>query len=377
MRLRETTRIQNPSDNPNPGRRTKRLEGNSGAKDLIRWFFIIPIVWLLIFICSAISVMGATLPLPTDLLSRNHADYSPWSYAVIHPLREGFIEEIQYDFSFLDQTLSIFNQPSYVSDPFIKPTESVVKISVEATATSAPVILLTTTVTDEIGTDPTYTPTPSPTEDINASPTVSLTPSATNTPGPSPTPTASFTPSPTPTSSSTPSPTPSLTLTPSLTPTPSNTPVPSPTTKPTESINICSTYDYFHAHTPYSSNNIFGYIVHAMPVSGPETQVVVTGVTVNQDSDNPTILTVNKLNWYHTGMGSTSVNVGKNSESVHVSTNLTFYACYPAGQCDHSYYGGFIEAEFDGTLDGGYSMEITVNFPEYGQTCRITKGITK
>lgn len=122
---------------------------------------------------------------------------------------------------------------------------------------------------------------------------------------------------------------------------------------------------------------MFGYIVHAMPTSGPATQVVITGVTINQDSGNPTILTVNKINWYHTGMGNNSVNVGQNAESVHVSTNLAFYACYPVGQCDHSYYGGFIEAEFDGTLDGGYSMEVTVSFPEYGKTCRVTKGVTK
>jgi hypothetical protein len=351
-----------------------RSEGNSNTRDLIRWLIIIPIVWIFIFGCGALSVVGAAPPTPMDLLSRNQADYSPWQYVVMQPLREGFIEEIQYDFSFLDQTLSIFNKPSYVSDPFIKSTEGSIGISVELIATKTPAVLITTTAsaTEIVVISSTHSPTPSPsvTEDPDASPTASPTPSATNTPGPSPTPTASFTPSATPIPSSTPSPTPSLT------PTPSNTPVPSPTTEPTESINICSTYDYFHAHTPYSSNNIFGYIVHAMPVSGPVTQVVVTGVTVNQDSDNPTILTVNKLNWYHTGMGNTSVNVGQKSESVHVSTNLTFYACYPAGQCDHSYYGGFIEAEFDGTLDGGYSMEITVNFPEYGQTCRVTKGIT-
>jgi hypothetical protein len=357
-----------------------RSEGNSNTRDLIQWFVIIPIVWLLIFGCGALSVVGAASPSPMDLLSRNQADYSPWAYAAIRPIRDGFLEEIQRDFSILDHTVSIFSQPSVASDPFIKPSESSVRISVEVTATNTPSssseATATSTSTEVIGTDPTDSPTPSQTEDMDASPTVSSTPSETGTAGNTPTATRSLTPSATPTSSSTPSPTPSLTLTPSLTPTPSNTPVPSPTTEPTESINICSTYDYFHAHTPYSSNNIFGYIVHAMPVSGPVTQVVVTGVTINQDAGNPTILTVNKLNWYHTGMGSTSVNVGQNSESVHVSTNLAFYACYPAGQCDHSYYGGYIEAEFDDVLDGEYSMEITVNFPEYGQTCRVTKGIT-
>jgi hypothetical protein len=373
MGLRETTRIQNPSDNPNPGRVTKRSEGNSGAKDLIRWFFIIPIVWLLIFICSAISVMGATLPLPTDLLSRNHADYSPWSYAVIHPLREGFIEEIQYDFSFLDQTLSIFNRPSYVSDPFIKPTESAVKISVNATATNTPAVLITTTASATgivvIGSTHSPTPSPSVTEDPDASPTASPTPSKTGTPGPTPTHTPSLTPSPTPTSSLTPTPTPSLT------PTPSNTPIPSPTSAATQSIDICGTYEYFHTHnlTWSSTENGYGLVLHAMPLSGPETQVVLTGVTVNQDSGNPTILTVTKLLWYHPGFGTTSINVGQQSESVHVSTNLSFFACYAVGQCDTSLYGGIIEAVFDGPPDGEYSLEVTVNFPEFGQTCRATK----
>jgi hypothetical protein len=113
-----------------------------------------------------------------------------------------------------------------------------------------------------------------------------------------------------------------------------------------------------------------------MPVSGPATSVVVTGVTVNQDSGNPSILTVNKINWYHTGMGSTSVNVGQQAESVHVSTNLSFYACYPAGTCDHSYYGGFIEAEFDGTPSGSYNLAISVSFPAYGKSCSASKGIS-
>jgi hypothetical protein len=380
MRQIETARVKNPSFNPNPGHRTNRSEDSSGARDLIRWFITIPIVWLLIFICSAISVIGAAYPLPTDLLSNNQADYSPWMYAVIHPLREGFLEDIKQDFSFLDQTLSIFNQPSYVNDPFIEQTESSVAISVEATTSSTPFSILTETptATGTIETNPTYSPTPSLTEDDDASPTASLTPSVTNTPGDTPTPTPSLTPSPTPTSSHTPSPTPTLTRTPSLTPTPSRTPTPSntPLPNPTQPINICSNYDYFHAHTPYVSDDLFGYIVHAMPISGPVTQVVVTGVTINQDAGNPTILTVNKLNWYHTGMGSHSVNVGQRSESVYVSTNLTFYACYPAGQCDHSYYGGFIEAEFDAPLDGEYDMQITVNFPEYGQTCTVSRGVT-
>jgi hypothetical protein len=110
-----------------------------------------------------------------------------------------------------------------------------------------------------------------------------------------------------------------------------------------------------------------------MPTTGPATQVTITNVTINQDGGNPEILTVNKINWYHTGMGSTSVNVNQQSESVSVSTNLSFYACYNAGQCDHSYYGGFIEAEFDDTLAGSYSMQLTINFPNYSQTCTVSK----
>jgi len=144
---------------------------------------------------------------------------------------------------------------------------------------------------------------------------------------------------------------------------------------PTESINFCGSYDYFHTHslTWSSTENSYGLVLHAIPLSGPETQVVLTGVTVNQDPGNPTILTVTKLLWYHPGFGTTSINVGQQSESVHVSTNLSFFACYAAGQCDTSLYGGIIEAVFDGPPDGEYSLEVTVNFPEYGQTCRATK----
>jgi hypothetical protein len=370
----QTTRMNRKSFEPSPDYGHSKSEERSNAIDLFRWFIVIPIVWLLIFGCGALSVVGAAPPSPMDLLSRNQADYSPWKYVSIQPLRKGFLDEIKHDYSVLDLALSIFTQPSVASDPFIKPTESSVKVSVEVTATHTPPSLPTVaaTATDGLGTDPTNSPTPSPTDDPSASPTLSPTPSRTGTTGPTSTSIPSSTATSSPTSTPTPTPSPSSTQTQGATLTPSVT----PSTVPTQPINICSTYDYFHAHSPYANGNVIGFIVHAMPIEGPTTQVVVTGVTVNQDGGNPNILTVNKINWYHTGMGSTSVSVGQQSESVHVSTNLTFYACYPAGQCDHSYYGGFIEAEFDGTPDGSYSLDITVSFPAYGKTCGASKGIT-
>jgi hypothetical protein len=113
-----------------------------------------------------------------------------------------------------------------------------------------------------------------------------------------------------------------------------------------------------------------------MPVSGPETQVILKDVTIYQDAGNPTILEVTNINWYHTGMNIIFILVEERAETIYVPVNRPFYACYAAGQCDHSLYGGFIEAEFDDTLNGSYDIEITVNFPEYNQTCRITKGVT-
>jgi hypothetical protein len=329
----------------------------------------------LIFGCGALSVVGAASPSPMDLLSRNQADYSPWAYAAIRPIRDGFLEEIQRDFSVLDHTVSIFSHPSVVSDPFIKPTESSVQISIQVTATQTPSSRnpATTTATDMPPTDPVNSPTASATEDPNASPTLSPTPSRTSTAGATLTP--SSTPPPTSTSTRTSTPSPTSTQTQEATPTPSNTPPPIPTTPPTETINICASYDYFHTHnlTWSSTENAYGIVLHAMPLSGPETQVVLTGVTVNQDPGNPTILTVTKLLWYHPGFGTTTIHVGQQSQSVHVSTNLSFFACYAAGQCDTSLYGGIIEAVFDGPPDGEYSLEVTVNFPEYEQTCRATK----
>jgi hypothetical protein len=377
MRHPQNSRVNSQPDALPSDQSEGKSDGNSNTRDLLRWLIIIPVIWILIFGCGALSIVGAAPPTPLDLLSNNQADYSPWQYFSLQPFREGFLEDIKNDFALLDDAVSVFTPPKEVSDPFIKPTESSIEISIQVTATKLPSSTadVIATATDVFGTDLTESPTPFSTEDMDATPTVSLTPSTTGTPGPSPTHTQSLTPSPTPTSSSTPTPTATITKTPSLTPTPSNTSPPLPTTPPTESINICGSYDYFHTHnlTWSSTENAYGIVLHAIPLSGPETQVVLTGVTVNQDPDNPTILTVTKLLWYHPGFGTTTINVGQQSESVHVSTNLPFFACYAAGQCDTSLYGGIIEAVFDGPPDGGYSLEVTVNFPAFGQTCRATK----
>jgi hypothetical protein len=260
----------------------------------------------------------------------------------------------------------------------------------ELTSTPSPFYTMTAATTEVEEFTPTSSPTQSLTAEASASPTINPTPtgtiavtsSATSTPSstPSLTPSPTYTPSPTRTPSATPTATPTRTTTATYTPTPTRTTTATYTPVPTQSITICDpywnpNYDYLHGHTPYINGNVFGYIVHAMPLSGPETQVFITEVAIIQNANNPTILTVNKINWYHTGMGSTSIHVGDNSSTVYVSTNLPFYACYAAGQCDHSLYGGFIEVEFDGNPDGEYDLEIMVNFPNLGQTCKVSKGV--
>jgi hypothetical protein len=149
----------------------------------------------------------------------------------------------------------------------------------------------------------------------------------------------------------------------------------------TQSVVFCDPYwdpeyDYLHTHNAYLTDDGFGFIVHALPTTWSDTDVIVTEITIKQDVGNPETLTVNKIKWWHPGMGSTTINVYQRANTISLDTYLPFYACLAAGQCDHSLYGGLIEVEYDDVLDGEYDMDLMVYFPEYNQTCKVGRGVT-
>jgi hypothetical protein len=358
--------------------------------DFLRWISVVPLVWLLIFSCGALSTVGSAHSQQLELTSNLQADYAPWMIVNTQAMRSGFIEDIQYDYSQMGLPSSMFLPPDALSVLFFEDEinpDPTIEVGTP-THTPPPSIPSTATSTGAVIINPTYSPIPSQTDVYN--PTATMTSAATNiatstgtiSPSVTFTVTPSSTPSPTMTSSPTPTPSRTATRTPTSTRTPTATASPYPTSSPTatQSVVFCDPfwnpdYDYLHAHTPYLEDDGFGFVVHALPMTWPDTDVIVTKITITQDSGNPETLTVNKIKWWHPGMGSTTINVYQTANSVTIETNLPFYACLAAGQCDHSLYGGLIEVEFDSVLKGEYDMKLMVDFPEYNQTCRVGRSV--
>lgn len=172
---------------------------------------------------------------------------------------------------------------------------------------------------------------------------------------------------------------------------PANTPIPSTAISPIQTVapaatplvyRICDskgkpiTYDDMHQHRPYLRDNGIGLTIHAIRVGGEETRVVLKKVTVEQDLSNTQILSVNYLDWAHWGMDSKRLSVSGKGSEITLDTDLDFYACYAAGVCDHSLYGGDVYVNFAGALDGTYRLFIEVFLPAYGETCKLDTSVT-
>lgn len=204
-----------------------------------------------------------------------------------------------------------------------------------------------------------------------------ITPSPTNTPSFAPpaklTPTQLASHTPIPQSSPTPTPGPTTAISPIQTFTPAATSL---------AYKICDdrgkplSYDDMHQHKPYFRDSGFGMTIHAIRISGEETEVVLKKVVVEQDQQNAQILTVNYIEWSHWGMDSKRISINEKDDEVMIDTGLDFYDCYAAGKCDHSLYGGDIYVNFEGELDGSYQLFAEVYLPDYGETCKLDTSIT-
>ena len=202
-------------------------------------------------------------------------------------------------------------------------------------------------------------PTPIPTKTIRPSPSVTPTPTrrAVNT--------AVARSSPT----STPTPTHARSATQTATPT-------------TRTFKICDdrgqplSYDDMHLHRPYTRENGVGMTIHAIRIGGEETKVVLKKVVAKQDLQNVETLAVDFMEWSHWGMDTRRIPVNQQEHEIVILTDFDFYACYAAGMCDHSLYGGDIYIHYAGQLDGTYALAVEVFLPNYGETCRLNALIT-
>jgi hypothetical protein len=172
------------------------------------------------------------------------------------------------------------------------------------------------------------------------------------------------------------------------TPRPTNTPKPSPTasvtptaTSGTNPVEICPVtwnppYENLHRHSVSGSGSTFGYAVHALPLSLPDTPVILSSADITTSAGDT--LRVMSLTWYHPGMGTRTISINERSRSVHVELSESFYACgltNPRLCVDDATgpkYGGILDVNFDAPLDGKYTLTIEVYFPEYGETCTLS-----
>jgi len=73
-----------------------KQERSESLRDLLRWLLLVPLILLLLFGCASLGMIGLS-PASADTRSYLNADYAPWDFEVIQPIREEIIEEILTD----------------------------------------------------------------------------------------------------------------------------------------------------------------------------------------------------------------------------------------------------------------------------------------
>jgi len=66
-------------------------------RTLSQWLMIIPVVMLVLFSCGQIGILTSRKIAEANTQSNMEADYGPWSYVLIHPVKPEIIEEIVRD----------------------------------------------------------------------------------------------------------------------------------------------------------------------------------------------------------------------------------------------------------------------------------------
>ena len=186
-------------------------------RTLSQWLLLFPVVMLILFSCGQIGILTSRKIAEANLESYMIADYGPWSYVLIHPVKPEIIEDIIRDKQNEDADNAFTTEKDESDESWLdqapKPT---------AMARIEPTITFTSNPNDENPSLPTETtsPQPIPTETTPSQPSPTEAPQNSATPNPTQ---PTFTPSPIPTSTSIP------TYPPSPPDLPTNTPVTSVT----------------------------------------------------------------------------------------------------------------------------------------------------
>ena len=156
------------------------IAGSSPEKKLLtsweflKWLPAIPLFVLLIFGSGSVALVQAS-PAPSDTRSKINADYQPWEFAVIKPVVEEIIEEIQRDQELYPEVFEEPVKPEVVPGSFWKPEDPNPTPTQQAVATETPTSAIPTAAPTE---------TPTATASSSPSPTPTFTPSGPPVPVP-------------------------------------------------------------------------------------------------------------------------------------------------------------------------------------------------
>jgi hypothetical protein len=136
---------------------------------------------------------------------------------------------------------------------------------------------------------------------------------------------------------------------------------------------LCQDWNDLHAHKPWYGENHLGIIIHeahGWPKGPAVNQVILRSVTIHQELTNPRLLNLENVEVGHPPKGDTNFSIDEKTPAYYLVVNQEMVYCYPE-HCDQSYRGMYVTSYFDGTLDGVYSLEAELFFPEYSQTCHV------
>jgi len=372
-----------------------KLSGSSSSKEprsfdlgfiqqlhgLSRWTAIVPIVVLLIFLCSELALAFGNSPVKVDTRSRIITDYSPWDFTIIRALDDGITDEIENDMVRYGDGSEV--PLARLSDPIKAPGEFKIMIMetpvptpsltevVETPPTLDPKVTVSITPTEsESGTE-TVTPTSTQHSYIAETETATTSPvSITETVTPTKTATSTITLTSTVTASVTATFTPTIatrTVTPTVTS--SSTPKPPPP--------LCfeeGGWYALHYHTPNGSQNHVSaefHEGHGMP-DGPMllNSVIIESVNLRQEG----VADVERIEKVQVGWRNGTMQdipwSGEASPNVTIPIGIEMPYVYPA--IDHAYRATYVTFYLGGDIDGSYYLTLTIFIPEYSRRCSIT-----
>jgi hypothetical protein len=161
----------------------------------------------------------------------------------------------------------------------------------------------------------------------------------------------------------------------SPTPRPTNTPAPTNTSPPAPPPpDLCKWPEWRRSGDSTDRSTYMRFLIHEAH-GFPDEQIVnsafITRVSFRQDY-NPVTFWVDEFRFWHPGTGDTSLDVNKTSDYVEKSgLNIPLFACYD-DYCDNKWHAMYVGAYFNGTMNGVYTLEVDVYFPEYDKTCELS-----